>query len=128
MTSSFFARVLPAALLLAGCGGDDSPGTHDSGTGAHDAGPTAHDAGPTPTDSGPPAMDAGPSPTDAGPPPVDASQPPDAGPERACMMDMDCAWGEIDHEILRREDCVCLFGCPTLPLSRATVDRRNAQY
>lgn len=51
-----------------------------------------------------------------------------AGPYDACEAATDCAWGEIDHEILVPSDCVCLFGCPYIPLSKATVDRRNMQY
>jgi hypothetical protein len=50
------------------------------------------------------------------------------GPYDACAASTDCAWGEIDHEILTPSDCICLFGCPTLPLSQTTVARRNAQY
>ena len=46
----------------------------------------------------------------------------------ACATATDCAWGEIDHEILQASDCVCLFGCPHIPLSKVTVDRRNMQY
>ena len=50
------------------------------------------------------------------------------GPYDTCAAPTDCAWGEIDHEISSSSDCVCLFGCPHLPLSKATVDRRTAQY
>lgn len=50
------------------------------------------------------------------------------GPVDACMVPADCAWGEIDHEILSPADCPCLFGCPHIPLSTTTVARRNAQY
>ena len=45
-----------------------------------------------------------------------------------CETPSDCAWGEIDHEILVFEDCICLFGCPYLALNRQTVERRLAQY
>lgn len=54
--------------------------------------------------------------------------PPPAEPYDACDAPTDCAWGEIPHEILSSSDCVCLFGCPYIPLSKATVDRRSAQY
>lgn len=50
------------------------------------------------------------------------------GPYDTCSAPTDCAWGEIDHEILSSSDCVCLFGCPFIPLSKATVDRRKTQY
>ncbi len=46
----------------------------------------------------------------------------------ACTTATDCAWGEIDHEILSSSDCVCLLGCPSFPLSQATVNRRQMQY
>jgi hypothetical protein len=49
-------------------------------------------------------------------------------PESQCNTSEDCAWGEINHEILTAKDCVCLLGCPYLPLSKTTVDRRAAQY
>lgn len=45
-----------------------------------------------------------------------------------CTLPADCAWGEIDHEILTKDDCICLFGCPHLPLNKQTVDRRLAQH
>ena len=50
------------------------------------------------------------------------------GSDNACENASDCAWGEINHEILTKADCVCLFGCPYLPQSRTTVERRRAQY
>jgi len=46
----------------------------------------------------------------------------------ACVTASDCGFGEIDHEILTPVDCPCLFGCPFIPLSQITVDRRNTQY
>jgi hypothetical protein len=55
-------------------------------------------------------------------------QPGVPGPYDTCTVSTDCAWGEIDHEILTHSDCVCLFGCPYIPLSQTTVSRRNAQY
>src|SRR5262245_44200523 len=51
-----------------------------------------------------------------------------SGPVDACMVADDCAWGEIDREILSPADCPCLFGCPYIPLSKTTVERRKAQY
>jgi len=56
------------------------------------------------------------------PPPVDA------GPPNACTVASDCTWGEIDHEILSRADCICLLGCPHLEQNTATAARRMAQY
>jgi hypothetical protein len=52
----------------------------------------------------------------------------DAGSEVACMGDDDCGWGEIDHEILTPADCICLFGCPFIPLNTQTVERRLEQH
>jgi hypothetical protein len=49
-------------------------------------------------------------------------------PYNACKVDSDCAWGEIKHEILKKSDCVCLYGCPHLPLAASTVSRRAAQH
>ena len=51
-----------------------------------------------------------------------------AGAYDACVTATDCAWGEIGHEILSSSDCVCLFGCPSIPLSKTTVERRMMQY
>ena len=51
-----------------------------------------------------------------------------SGPYDTCTAASDCAWGEIDHEILSPSDCPCILGCPYLPLSKTTVERRNAQY
>ena len=45
-----------------------------------------------------------------------------------CETAADCAYGEIDHEILKKSDCICRFGCPYLPLSKTTIERRNASY
>jgi hypothetical protein len=57
----------------------------------------------------------------------------DAGPQvgapySTCAVDSDCAWGEIDHEVAGPKDCVCLYGCPYIPLSKQTVERRAAQH
>jgi hypothetical protein len=46
----------------------------------------------------------------------------------ACSSDADCEWGEIDHEILTRADCTCLFGCGFLALNKSTVVRRGMQH
>ena len=46
----------------------------------------------------------------------------------ACTTDAECGWGEIDHEIASSSDCPCLLGCPYLPLSAATIARRQAAY
>jgi hypothetical protein len=55
---------------------------------------------------------------------------PDAGSvdTESCRVDTDCGFGEIDHEILRRADCPCLYGCPYLPLNTASIERRQSQY
>jgi hypothetical protein len=49
-------------------------------------------------------------------------------PYNTCTVDSDCAWGEIEHEIRSKKDCVCLYGCPYIPLSKQTVERRAAQH
>jgi hypothetical protein len=49
-------------------------------------------------------------------------------PYNSCKVDSDCAWGEIKHEILKKLDCVCLYGCPYLPLAKSAVSRRAQQH
>jgi hypothetical protein len=51
-----------------------------------------------------------------------------AGSDSSCKLSSDCAWGEIGHEIAKRTDCMCLFGCPGLIQNATTVARRRAQY
>jgi hypothetical protein len=51
-----------------------------------------------------------------------------AGGDSSCKVFSDCAWGEIGHEIIKRTDCMCLFGCPGLIQNVTTVARRRAQY
>jgi len=46
----------------------------------------------------------------------------------SCSVSSDCVFGEIDHEIRRGTDCLCLYGCPYLPLNRASIERRQSQY
>ena len=58
----------------------------------------------------------------------DLRPPVDAGPPNACATASDCTFGEIDHEILSRADCICLFGCPFIAESKTTAARRMAQY
>ncbi|MFO0742517.1 MAG: hypothetical protein U0270_41975 [Labilithrix sp.] len=55
----------------------------------------------------------------------------DSGPipnVTACKVKSDCAWGEIDREILTAADCKCLMGCPHIPFNKATIERRRGQY
>lgn len=47
---------------------------------------------------------------------------------RKCLIDSDCGFGEIAKEIRSKADCMCLFGCPSLPLSKETIARRQSQY
>jgi hypothetical protein len=59
----------------------------------------------------------------------DAGQPTvDAGSTTSCSVQSDCAWGEINHEILTAADCPCLYGCPYVLLNQTTVARRSLQY
>jgi hypothetical protein len=46
----------------------------------------------------------------------------------SCSSDADCTWGEISREIVMASDCPCLYGCPYLPQTKATVMRRSEQY
>jgi hypothetical protein len=75
---------------------------------------------------GEPSADAGrePSASDAG---GDAPMMTGA-PYNECKVDSDCGWGEIKREILKKSDCVCLYGCPYIPLAKSTVTRRAAQH
>jgi hypothetical protein len=45
-----------------------------------------------------------------------------------CDTAADCGYGEIDHEIEEKSDCICRFGCPYIPLNKATIARRDASY
>jgi hypothetical protein len=95
-------RYLRTLLVLGpwalGCGDDSKPAK------SSDAGETA------------PSEDAG------------KPMPMIGAPYNECEVDSDCAWGEIKHEILRKADCVCLYGCPYIPLSKSTVTRRASQH
>jgi hypothetical protein len=51
-----------------------------------------------------------------------------SGQDTKCETAADCGYGEIDHEITKRSDCICLFGCPSLPLNKAAIERRKASY
>jgi hypothetical protein len=46
----------------------------------------------------------------------------------ACTAASECTWGEIDHEILAKTDCMCLFGCPYIPMNQTTFTRRQLEY
>jgi hypothetical protein len=50
------------------------------------------------------------------------------GSVTGCKVVTDCTWGEIDHEILAKADCMCLFGCPGTAMNATTYDRRQKQY
>jgi hypothetical protein len=63
--------------------------------------------------------------TGAGRPPITTA---DASTFKACSVDSECGVGEIDHEISSRADCLCLYGCPFVVLSKATIARRQSQY
>ncbi len=45
-----------------------------------------------------------------------------------CSVDDDCTFGEIDHEITKPSECVCLYGCVYLPETKMTAARRLAQH
>ena len=50
------------------------------------------------------------------------------GDYSACNQDSDCAWTEISVEILGPSDCMCLYGCPYVPVNVQTAQRRAQQY
>jgi hypothetical protein len=99
-------------LCAVGCGDDDGGG----GDAATDTAVTDTGTDTGTSDTG--TTDTGTADSGAG----------DAGPVNSCNVPEDCAWGEIDREILAPTDCICLFGCPTLALNTETVERRQAQY
>jgi hypothetical protein len=51
-----------------------------------------------------------------------------AADSTTCETASDCAYGEIDHEIVRKTDCICLFGCPSLAQNERVIARRSASY
>jgi hypothetical protein len=99
-TSLYLAALACASFLLAACGGSVSSGGTGGSGGGTGTGGSAGSGGGTGT----------------------------GGAYDVCATAADCAWGEIEHEILQASDCVCLYGCPYIPLSKETVDRRNMQY
>jgi hypothetical protein len=115
------ARLVVLWLVIAGsvgggaCGGE----TTDPGSGGRGSAGT----GGIVTSSGGRAGSGG-----SGGIPGSGGSPVDAGDPSACSVQSDCAWGDIDREILSATDCPCRYGCPFVPLSRSTLDRRNAQY
>jgi hypothetical protein len=56
------------------------------------------------------------------------AQPAPALADTLCAADTDCAFGEIDHEIVSKSDCPCLFGCETRAQNVKTRTRRTSQY
>lgn len=50
------------------------------------------------------------------------------GPSDACTVDDDCTLGEIDVEISKASDCMCLYGCVYIPQSKMTAARRAQQH
>ena len=46
----------------------------------------------------------------------------------ACTVDDDCTLGEIEIEITKASDCMCLYGCVYLPETKLTAARRMQQY
>lgn len=57
-----------------------------------------------------------------------SSTAPELDPTVGCLTDRDCAWGEIGIEISSSDQCMCLFGCPYIPMNVPTAKRRTAQY
>ena len=45
-----------------------------------------------------------------------------------CVVDDDCTFGEIENEITKPSDCMCLYGCVYLPQTKMTAARRLAQH
>jgi hypothetical protein len=46
----------------------------------------------------------------------------------ACTVDDDCTFTEIDTEISKTSQCMCLYGCVYLPVTKITAARRMQQH
>ncbi len=46
----------------------------------------------------------------------------------SCSVNDDCTLGEIDVEIAKASDCMCLYGCVYLPQTKVTAARRALQH
>lgn len=46
----------------------------------------------------------------------------------ACSVDDDCTFTEIDTEISKPTQCMCLYGCVYLPVTKLTAARRMQQH
>ncbi len=46
----------------------------------------------------------------------------------ACTVDDDCTFTEIDTEISKASQCMCLYGCVYLPVTKITNARRMQQH
>lgn len=117
------ALLVMGALALACGGSTTSDGAASSSSGSSGASGSPAPTGTLGGSSGTPTSDAS-TPQDAS----SDAQPPVSGPYDACKTAADCGWGEINAEITKAEDCICLMGCAFLPLSKDTIARRQAQY
>jgi hypothetical protein len=45
-----------------------------------------------------------------------------------CTTADDCTWSEIAAEISKPSDCMCLYGCGSLPQTKTTAARRAQQH
>ena len=45
-----------------------------------------------------------------------------------CIVDDDCTFGEIDKDITMASECICLYGCVYLPVTKITAARRLQQH
>ena len=46
----------------------------------------------------------------------------------SCTVDDDCTFTEIDTEISKGSQCMCLYGCVYLPVTKITAARRLQQH
>ena len=121
LATLFWGSLFLAGTALHGCAGNSEQSTGSGGTGA--PGPLGGNAGlggSTNTGAASPVGGA----TIGGNNGFGGF----VGDVTGCVEASDCGWGEIDHEILQATDCICLFGCPYLPLNQQTVARRLQQY
>jgi hypothetical protein len=45
-----------------------------------------------------------------------------------CTVNDDCTFTEIDNEISKASQCMCLYGCVYLPVTKVTAARRLQQH
>lgn len=111
-----------AAILVVGCSAEPPATAPSSGS---TSAPTIETSG-TEIPPDRPAATMSPAPSGAATSPKHTA--PELDPVVGCLTDRDCDWGEINRDIESSSDCMCLFGCPHIPMNVSTVKRRGELY